>query len=157
MPRSLALALALVATQLLSACASDDDGKPSSGPKPPSATETNVAPAPCTGDSDCGDGGTCNPPFGPDGRRFCNVDEMQAPISSATPAPCKSNADCGENGQCASGFCQVDEIVVNTPGPSSTAPAPCRADSDCPPGIVCMHWGGASGPGFCNVTEHLEP
>jgi hypothetical protein len=157
MNRSLALALAFVGSQLLLACASDDDAKPGAQPKPPSATETNVAPAPCKADSDCGDGGMCNPPLGPDQSRFCNVQETQAPTSSATPAPCSSNDDCGDEIQCVDGFCDVEEMVVSTPGPSSAAPAPCKVDSDCPNGIVCTHWSGANGPGFCNVMEHIAP
>lgn len=98
------LAVILIASMhLWVGCASDDDGKPSGRPKPPSATETNVAPAPCKSDEDCGDAGVCNPPFGPDGLRFCNVDEMEVSTSgpsSAAPAPCKDDGDCPKGVAC---------------------------------------------------------
>jgi hypothetical protein len=45
-------------------------------PNPRGATETNVAPAPCTTDEDCGDAGKCSPLEGaaPDaGLLFCEA------------------------------------------------------------------------------------
>ncbi len=87
----------------------DDDGKDDG------AIETNLMPAPCDEDKDCGDDVTC----GDNG--FCEVDEMTADgggVSSGAPAPCETDADCGDDVKCIAlsddgpKFCDVEEMVV---------------------------------------------
>ena len=105
-----------------SACGRDDDG-PGKGDPGGGATETNVAPAPCSSDDDCPSGVDCKGFDGgaPDAGGFCDVNEMEvgggAPVSSAAAALCENDSDCPEDVECVvfdgakTGFCDVVEMV----------------------------------------------
>ncbi len=76
-----------------------------------------TTPAPCTVDTDCGDGIACIFPNGEDQPGICDVDETQ--VSTGTPAPCNGDADCPDgiacvfaNGTDQDGFCDVDEMLA---------------------------------------------
>ncbi len=127
---------------------SDDSGKP----KGDGVIETNLQPAPCKNDADCGPGVKCG------ANDFCDVKEMQADgggagASLGTPAPCKSDADCGD-AKCVAheggSFCDVEEMTIGGAGPSLGAPAPCDSDADCGEAECVAHEGGAK---FCDVAE----
>jgi hypothetical protein len=103
----------------------DDDRRPSRDPGG-GATETNVAPAPCSSDDECPEGIDC------------------------------LTLDGGEVG-----FCDVNEMTVDTADgavvTSNPLPAQCARPSDCPTGIECIFPNGPGSTGFCDVVEMVAP
>ena len=81
----------------------------------PSGTTDMTTPAPCTVDSECGDGIACIFPNGEDQPGICDVDETQ--VSTGTPAPCNDDMDCPNGIACVFadesdqvGFCDIEEM-----------------------------------------------
>lgn len=96
---TLEVAVLVAAAMTFGGCGRDDD-RPSTGAAGSGATETNVAPAPCSSHADCPDGIDCKFFDGgaADAGGFCDVGEMEvtgggAPVSSAAPAPCSRDSE----------------------------------------------------------------